>query len=221
MLLSEDVVARGDFLSLHLVELEVNVYNTEMGEERTTSDLPAVSLKHKDHLPADGIATTGTVVREGDVLVGKLRPTRQRSRFQRIRQPDAAVEIFVDDATSDEDSGDIGSASAAAYVAAGNGSDTTKVIRCAVDTSLRVPKDIKLASVVEVSRACGKGVSFFDKLGDCVESYTAIRKRYARRVCAVNKRAEGDTSLDSKVQDELTLLSASYDAEIENLFQNL
>ncbi|MFP3039228.1 MAG: hypothetical protein ACKESB_00650, partial [Candidatus Hodgkinia cicadicola] len=224
VLLSEDVVARGDFLSLHFMKLEVNVYNTEMGEERTTGDLPTVSLKQKAHLSADGIATVGTIVREGDVLVGKLCPTRQRPRLQRIRRPDdddAAVEICADDDTSDERSGDIRTACAAAYMAAGNDSDATRVIRYAVDTSLRVPMGMKFASVVEVSRVSDEGVSFIEKFGDCVESYKAIRRRYARRICAVNQRAKDDTSLGAKVQDELTLLSVSYDAEIEDLFQNL
>lgn len=102
MLLSEDVVARGDFLSLHFVELEVNVYNTELGEERTTNDLPAISLKHKAHLPVDGIVVVGAIVREGNVLVGKLRPTRQRPRSRRICRSDtaAAAEVFVDNDVS-------------------------------------------------------------------------------------------------------------------------
>ncbi|MFP3039809.1 MAG: hypothetical protein ACKESB_03705, partial [Candidatus Hodgkinia cicadicola] len=106
VLLSEDVVARGDFLSFHFLEFKVNICNTEMGEERTTNDLPTISLKHRAHLPASGIVTVGTIVREGDVLVGKLCPTRQRSRFQRIWRADAAAEIHVSHDDSNEDSGD-------------------------------------------------------------------------------------------------------------------
>lgn len=83
---------------------------------------------------------------------------------------------------------------------------------------MRVPAGTKFASVIEVLRASDRGVSFVDELEACIKSYKAIRKRYARRVCAVNKRAEGDDMLDSKVESELALLSASYDAEMENLF---
>lgn len=76
----------------------------------------------------------------------------------------------------------------------------------------------KFASVVEVLRASDRGVSFVDELEACIESYKEIRRRYARRVCAVNKRAEGDALLGAKVKSELALLGASYDAEMENLF---
>ncbi|MFP3038288.1 MAG: hypothetical protein ACKFI0_00070 [Candidatus Hodgkinia cicadicola] len=221
VLLSEDVVARGDFLSLHFTELKVSIYNTEMGKERTTNNLPTICLKHKAHLPVDGIVTIGTIVREGDVLVGKLCPTRQRPRSKRVWRPDAATEIYTDENTSDESSRDAGTVCAEAYMAAENNSDANKEIRYAVDTSIRVPIGVKFASVIEVSRASNERIGFVDKFGDYRESYRAIRKRYARRVCAVNKRAENDTSLESKVQSELALLNASYDSEIENLFWKL
>ncbi|MFP3039261.1 MAG: hypothetical protein ACKESB_00820 [Candidatus Hodgkinia cicadicola] len=116
-------------------------------------------------------------------------------------------------------------ACAAAYIEAGGvsdaPSDAPKVIRYASDTSMRVPMGTKFASVVEVSRTSDERASFVDKFGECIESYKAIRRRYARRICAINRRAEDDASFDSEVQDDLALLSASYDAEIDNLFQKL
>ncbi len=80
VVLSEDVVARGTFLSLHLMELETSICRTELGEERTTRELPTVGLRYKAHLPVNGIVQVGSVVREGYVLVGKLSPARLRAR---------------------------------------------------------------------------------------------------------------------------------------------
>ncbi len=224
VVLSEDVVARGTFLSLHLIELETSIRKTELGEERTTRDLPTIGLRYKAHLPVNGIVQIGSVVREGDVLVGKLSPVRLSVRSRRERGIDAAADAadnasgFADSSGFDAGS-DASMACAAAYIAAGgNPSDRLKV-HYAMDSSLRVPAGVRFASVVGMSFASESAAEAGSKFRACVEAYKVIRGRYVRRICALRRRAEASVlSQTCKVQDELVLLGASYEAEIERLF---
>ncbi len=76
VVLSEDVVARGLFQSLHTLELEVKVRKTPLGNEILTNKLfkSEASLANKHNLTALGLIRVGSTVSEGDVLVGKLTP---------------------------------------------------------------------------------------------------------------------------------------------------
>ncbi len=224
VLLSEDVVARGTFLSLHLMELETSIRITELGEERTTRELPTISMRYRTRLPVNGIVQIGNVVCEGDVLVGKLSPVRLRVRSRRAQETSAAADA-ADNANTFDDSGEFGDsdkdsmACAAAYIAAGRNPRDRFTVRCAVDSSLRVPAGIRFASVVGISFASESATEAVSKLRACVGAYKVIRERYVRRICALRKRAEATTILQTcKIQDELALLSASYDAEMERLF---
>ncbi len=202
-MLSEDVVARGTFLSIHMMELETSIRRTELGDERTTRELPTINLQYRNRLPINGIVQVGSVVREGDVLVGKLCPVMPQPRQRGAQTADKAA----------------GEACAIAYIAAGrNLSDRFKV-KCAVDSSLRVPTGTRFASVIEVSSASDGTAEAIRKLRACVVAYGAVRKRYVRRVCALRKRAENCISYrDNKAQNESELLDASYEAEMECLF---
>ncbi len=205
-MLSEDVVARGTFLSIHMMELETSIRRTELGEERTTRELPTINLQYRNHLPINGIVQVGSVVREGDVLVGKLCPVT-------LQTADKGSDAFDDSYRT------TGAACATAYIAAGrNLSDRFKV-KCAIDSSLRVPTGTRFASVIEVSSASDGTAEAIRKLKACVVAYGAVRKRYVRRVCALRRRAENCTlSRDYKTQNESALLDASYEAEMEYLF---
>ncbi|XXM93593.1 hypothetical protein AAHH87_00500 [Candidatus Hodgkinia cicadicola] len=76
VVLSEDVVARGLFQSLHTLELEVKVHKTPLGNEILTNKLfkSEDSLANRRNLTALGLIRVGCTVSEGDVLVGKLTP---------------------------------------------------------------------------------------------------------------------------------------------------
>ncbi|WGS83443.1 MAG: hypothetical protein P3M73_00065 [Candidatus Hodgkinia cicadicola] len=76
VVLSEDVVARGLFQSLHTLELETKVVKTPLGNEILTNKLfkPEANLVNKRNLTTLGLIRVGSTVSEGDVLVGKLTP---------------------------------------------------------------------------------------------------------------------------------------------------
>jgi DNA-directed RNA polymerase subunit beta len=68
-LVKEDVLT-----SIHLEEVVVNVRDTKLGPEITTSDIPNVSDTKLRNLDEDGIICVGAEVRPDDILVGKITP---------------------------------------------------------------------------------------------------------------------------------------------------
>ncbi|ATW05910.1 DNA-directed RNA polymerase subunit beta [Candidatus Hodgkinia cicadicola] len=71
VVLSEDVVARGVLQSLHMLECEVKLYRTLLGDE-----VLADVFESDRCLTEGGVARVGSVVNDGDVLVGKFTPLR-------------------------------------------------------------------------------------------------------------------------------------------------
>ncbi|AUG62932.1 DNA-directed RNA polymerase subunit beta [Candidatus Hodgkinia cicadicola] len=71
VVLSEDVVARGVLQSLHILECEVKLYKTLLGDE-----ILADVFESDRCLTENGVVRVGSVVRDGDVLVGKFTPSR-------------------------------------------------------------------------------------------------------------------------------------------------
>ncbi len=74
ILISSTIVDNGILDSFHIMDLEVKVVKTLFGIEKITNELKLISLKYYKYLPKNGIVTIGTLVHEGDVLVGKLSP---------------------------------------------------------------------------------------------------------------------------------------------------
>ncbi len=74
IILSERLVKKSKFTSIHIEEFTCIVRDTKLGPEITTRDIPNVGeLKLKD-LDEDGVVRIGAEVRENDVLVGKITP---------------------------------------------------------------------------------------------------------------------------------------------------
>ncbi|MFA5947585.1 MAG: DNA-directed RNA polymerase subunit beta [Candidatus Gracilibacteria bacterium] len=74
VVLSERMVKKGFFDSVHIESFTIDVRETKLGPEIITRDIPNVSeLKLKD-LDEDGIVRIGATVHEGDILVGKITP---------------------------------------------------------------------------------------------------------------------------------------------------
>ncbi len=70
VVLSEDVVSRGALQSLHMLEYEVKLYRTPLGDEML------VDVFESGYCVTErGAVRVGSVVRDGDVLVGKLTPS--------------------------------------------------------------------------------------------------------------------------------------------------
>lgn len=62
------------FTSIHIEEYSIDLRKTKLGNESFTRDVPNLAEPLKAHLDANGIVIPGTVVRDNDVLVGKVTP---------------------------------------------------------------------------------------------------------------------------------------------------
>jgi len=74
IVLSERVVREDVFTSLHVVEYELQVRDTKLGEEELTADIPNVSEEATKDLDENGIIRVGASIKEGDILIGKITP---------------------------------------------------------------------------------------------------------------------------------------------------
>ena len=72
--ISERLVKGDVFTSVHLEAYEVEIRETKLGREEFTRDIPNVSEKALRTLDENGIVRVGTIVRPGDILVGKVSP---------------------------------------------------------------------------------------------------------------------------------------------------
>ncbi|NLX57345.1 MAG: DNA-directed RNA polymerase subunit beta [Planctomycetaceae bacterium] len=74
IIISEELVARDTYTSIHIEEFDVEIRETKLGREEFTRDIPNVSEKAFRNLDENGIVRVGTYVRPGDILVGKVSP---------------------------------------------------------------------------------------------------------------------------------------------------
>ncbi|MBI2476487.1 MAG: DNA-directed RNA polymerase subunit beta [Candidatus Taylorbacteria bacterium] len=74
IIISERLVKRSKFSSIHIEEFVVNVRDTKLGPEITTHDIPNVGEAKLKNLDEDGVVRIGAEVRPGDILVGKITP---------------------------------------------------------------------------------------------------------------------------------------------------
>ncbi len=70
-----DRLVREDLLSsIHINEHRAQVMDTKLGPEELTNDIPNVSENFLRNLDIDGVVRVGSVVKSGDILVGKIAP---------------------------------------------------------------------------------------------------------------------------------------------------
>ena len=74
VILSEELVQKDVYTSIHIEEYESEIRETKLGREEFTRDVPNVSEKSLANLDENGIVRVGTFVSHGDVLVGKTAP---------------------------------------------------------------------------------------------------------------------------------------------------
>jgi DNA-directed RNA polymerase subunit beta len=74
ILISERLVKEDVFTSIHISEFEIEARDTKLGSEEITRDIPNVGSDALEHVDATGIVIPSTVVRPGDILVGKVTP---------------------------------------------------------------------------------------------------------------------------------------------------
>ena len=74
VIISDRMVKDGVYDSIHIENFTIDVRDTKLGPETITRDIPNVGeFKLKD-LDVDGIVRIGSMVKEGDILVGKITP---------------------------------------------------------------------------------------------------------------------------------------------------
>lgn len=70
IVLSEDLVRRDYFTSVHIEKYEKEARDTKLGPEKITRDIPGLSEAALRDLDEDGVVRIGAEVRQGDILVG-------------------------------------------------------------------------------------------------------------------------------------------------------
>ncbi len=74
VIISEKLVERDIFTSVHIMDFSVAVRDTKLGPEITTYDIPNVGEDKLKDLDEEGIVRIGAEVSAGDILVGKITP---------------------------------------------------------------------------------------------------------------------------------------------------
>ena len=74
ILLSENLIKRDIYTSIHIEEYPCDSRDTKLGPEEITRDIPNISEEALTHLDSEGIIAIGSDVRTGDILVGKVTP---------------------------------------------------------------------------------------------------------------------------------------------------
>jgi len=74
IVVSERLVKRDRFTSIHIEEFEVEARDTKQGKEEITRDIPNVGEEALKDLDENGIIRIGAKVKPGDYLVGKVTP---------------------------------------------------------------------------------------------------------------------------------------------------
>ncbi|MYA99356.1 DNA-directed RNA polymerase subunit beta, partial [Candidatus Poribacteria bacterium] len=74
ILISETLIKEDTFTSIHIEEFEVEARETKVGPEEITRDIPNVSEQRLGQLDEEGIIRVGSVVKAGNILVGKITP---------------------------------------------------------------------------------------------------------------------------------------------------
>ena len=74
ILLSEGLVKKDVFTSVHIMTYECIARDTKLGKEEVTRDIPNVGEEALRNLDSSGIVCVGSKVKPGDILVGKITP---------------------------------------------------------------------------------------------------------------------------------------------------
>lgn len=77
IILSERIVNKGLYTSIHIEEYTCTVRDTRLGPEEVTRDIPGYPTASLEFLDESGVIREGTVVKAGDILVGKVTPKTQ------------------------------------------------------------------------------------------------------------------------------------------------
>lgn len=74
IVISERLVKEDTLTSVHIEEFELEARDTKLGREEFTRDIPNVGEDALRNLDEDGIIREGSVVEQGDILIGRVTP---------------------------------------------------------------------------------------------------------------------------------------------------
>ncbi|MBX3459569.1 MAG: DNA-directed RNA polymerase subunit beta [Planctomycetes bacterium] len=74
ILVSEQLLHKDTFTSIHIEEFEIEIRETKLGREEFTNEIPHVGERQRKNLDEGGVIRVGTKVGPGDILVGKVAP---------------------------------------------------------------------------------------------------------------------------------------------------
>ncbi len=74
IVISERLVKDDELTSVVIEEYEIEVSDTKLGPEETTNDIPWVAMNKLKNLDEKGIIRIGSIVKGGDILIGKITP---------------------------------------------------------------------------------------------------------------------------------------------------
>ncbi len=74
IVVSEKLVKDDTFTSVHIEEFELEARDTKLGREEFTRDIPNVGEDALRNLDEDGIIREGSIVEQGDILIGRVTP---------------------------------------------------------------------------------------------------------------------------------------------------
>ncbi|MDA3959582.1 MAG: DNA-directed RNA polymerase subunit beta [Planctomycetota bacterium] len=74
IVVNERLLREDRFTSIHIEEFKVEIRETKLGKEEFTREIPGRSDEALRHLDERGFVRVGTMVRPGDILVGKVTP---------------------------------------------------------------------------------------------------------------------------------------------------
>lgn len=78
IVINERLVKEDVYTSLHIERYDFNAQDIKEGNEWFTNDLPGIPKKRIRHLDESGLPKIGTFVKEGDILIGKLRYSNKK-----------------------------------------------------------------------------------------------------------------------------------------------
>ncbi|MFA7298417.1 MAG: hypothetical protein WC010_02110 [Candidatus Absconditabacterales bacterium] len=74
IVISQRLVKDDELTSIQIEEYEIEVADTKLGPEETTNDIPGVSMMKLKNLDDDGVIRIGSIVKGGDIVIGKITP---------------------------------------------------------------------------------------------------------------------------------------------------
>ncbi len=85
ILVSERLVKKDLFTSVHIKEMVLEIRETKLGPEKITADIPNTAQESLTHLSEEGVVHIGARVKSGDILVGKVTPKSENDTSPEFR----------------------------------------------------------------------------------------------------------------------------------------